>query len=126
MTDTTRRLGPKRIAADIQSFQALSTVKNYQPTRSEASLSHLQQTYQSMQHRRAEETLMEVQLKASRDRARAAEWAFHEAVLAMKQTVLGQFGPDSHEIQSVGYKKKSARRAPKSRSPRPPQQEREF
>jgi hypothetical protein len=57
-----------------------------------------------------EEVMMEANLKATRDMARKAEWAFHEAVLAMKQTVLGQFGPDSDEIQAVGYKRKRDRK----------------
>ncbi len=110
MTDTTRRLAPKRIRQDVQSFHSLSTVANYAPLRDEATEAGLEQRYQAMVESQRQETEAEIQLKASRDRARLAEWEFHEAVLAMKQTVLGQFGPNSDEIQALGYKRKSLRK----------------
>lgn len=50
--------------------------------------------------------------EASSDAARLAEWEFHNAVLAMKEVVKGQFGSDSNEAQSVGLKKKSDRKRP--------------
>lgn len=46
------------------------------------------------------------------DAARLAEWEFHNAVLAMKEVVKGQFGSDSDEAQAVGLKKKSDRKRP--------------
>jgi hypothetical protein len=46
------------------------------------------------------------------DASRAAEWAFHNAVLAMKEVVRGQFGSDSNEARAVGLKKKSDRKRP--------------
>jgi hypothetical protein len=110
MTDTTRRLAPKRIKQDVQSFHSLSTVTNYAPMRDEATKAGLQQRYRAMVESQRQETEAEVQLKAFRDQARQAEWEFHEAVLAMKQSVLGQFGPNSDEIQALGYKRKSLRK----------------
>jgi hypothetical protein len=110
MTDTTRRLAPKRIKQDVQAFQSLNTVSNYAPMRDEATEAGLQQRYQAMLDSQRQETEAEIQLKASRDQARQAEWEFHGAVLAMKQSVLGQFGPNSDEIQSLGYKRKSLRK----------------
>lgn len=107
MTDTTRRLAPKRIEQDVQSFHSLATVANYAPLRGEATEAGLQQRYRAMIESQTQETEAEVQLKASRDHTRQAEWEFHEAVLAMKQSVLGQFGPNSDEIQALGYKRKS-------------------
>ena len=50
--------------------------------------------------------------RAASDAARLAEWEFHNAVLAMKEVVKGQFGSDSNEAQSVGLKKKSDRKRP--------------
>ena len=116
MTDTTRRLAPKRIQQDVRSFQSLSTVANYAPMRDEATEAGLQQRYQAMVESQRQETEAEVQLKASRDRTRQAEWEFHEAVLAMKQSVLGQFGPNSDEIQALGYKRKSLRKRNRRRN----------
>ena len=67
---------------------------------------------------RQKETELTALLKAAADASRQAEWDFHNAVLAMKESIRGQFGPDSDEAQSVGYKKKSEykrrRRTPKA------------
>lgn len=48
--------------------------------------------------------------RAAADAARLAEWEFHNAVIAMKEVVRGQFGSDSNEAQAVGLKKKSDRK----------------
>jgi hypothetical protein len=57
-----------------------------------------------------------VLLKAANDAARQAEWDFHNAVLAMKESVKGQFGPDSDAAQAIGYKKKSEYKRPRRRT----------
>ncbi len=67
-TDTTRRLAPKRIKQDVQSFHSLSTVANYAPLRDEATEAGLQQRYRAMVESQRQETEAEVQLKACRDR----------------------------------------------------------
>ena len=110
MTDTTRRLAPKRIAQDIQALDSLKVIVNYVPMRPEASHQTLQQAYQAMRQSQQDEVVMEARFKATRDRARAAEWEFHNAVLAMKQSVVGQFGPNSDEIQAIGYTRASMRK----------------
>ena len=46
-------------------------------------------------------------LSAHRDATRAAERAFHEAILGAKNQVIAQFGEDSDEVASLGLKKKS-------------------
>ena len=118
MTDTTRRLAPRRIAQDIQALNSLQVIANYAPMRPEASPQTLQQAYQAMQQSQQDEVMMEAALKASRDHARQAEWTFHNAVLAMKQSVLGQFGPNSDEIQAIGYTKSTKRqRSPRRKPP---------
>ncbi|MBD2111898.1 MULTISPECIES: hypothetical protein [Cyanophyceae] len=110
MTDTTRRLAPKRIAQDIQALNSLRAIANYAPMRPEASSQTLQQAYQAMRQSQQDEVVMEATFKATRDRARAAEWEFHNAVLAMKQSVVGQFGPNSDEIQAIGYTRATMRK----------------
>ncbi len=49
----------------------------------------------------------------------AAEWAFHNAVLGVKDQVKAQYGKDSDELQSVGLTKESekARGGPKAKAP---------
>ncbi len=45
--------------------------------------------------------------RAAVDAARLAKWEFHNAVLAMKEVVRGQYGSDSDQAQAIGLKKKS-------------------
>jgi hypothetical protein len=42
----------------------------------------------------------------------AAEWAFHNAILGVKEQVRAQFGPDSNEVQALGLVKKSEKARP--------------
>jgi len=51
-------------------------------------------------------------LKSAADAARLAEWELHNAMLAVKEVVKGQFGSDSDQPQAVGLKKKSERERP--------------
>lgn len=53
--------------------------------------------------------------KNAKDDAKAAEWAFHNFELSVKNQVAAQFGVDSNEYQSLGLKKKSERKAPTSK-----------
>ena len=69
-----------------------------------------------MQAQQEKETEMIALAKAASDNARQAEWEFHNAVMAMKESVRGMFGSDSNEAQAVGYKKKSERKRPRRRT----------
>ena len=80
--------------------------------RSNATPEALQQAYQAMLAQQQIETEKLALYRAASDAARLAEWEFHNAVLAMKEVVKGQFGSDSNEAQSVGLKKKSDRKRP--------------
>ena len=62
------------------------------------------------------ETELLTKAKAATDKARQAEWEFHNAVMAMKEAVRGHFGSDSDEAQAVGYKKKSEHKRPRRRA----------
>ncbi|MEH2022981.1 MAG: hypothetical protein V7K62_05150 [Nostoc sp.] len=57
-------------------------------------------------------TRVQVDANAAADAARLAEWEFHNAVLAMKEVVRGQYGADSDQAQAVGLKKKSEYKRP--------------
>ena len=48
--------------------------------------------------------------------ARKAEQDFHNAVLAMKEAVKGQFGSDGKEAVTIGLKRKSDRKLPTRKS----------
>ncbi len=110
--DTTRRLRPQTISQDIDSFHGLQTVSTYNTTRANASTANLQELYQAMLISQQTETEKLALYRAAADAARLAEWEFHNAVLAMKEAVRGQYGSDSDQAQAVGLKKKSDRKRP--------------
>ena len=55
-------------------------------------------------------------LDSARDNAAAAEWDFHNTMLGVKDQVVAQYGKDSNELQSMGLKKASERKAPKRKA----------
>ncbi|MBD2258438.1 hypothetical protein [Pseudanabaena sp. FACHB-2040] len=116
IVNITRRLPGKVIEADINALNGLGTVTKYIPVRSEATPEALKDVYETMLAKQQKETELTVTLKAAADAVRQAEWDFHNAVLAMKESIKGQFGPDSDAAQAVGYKKKSEYKRRRRRS----------
>ncbi|MEH2329384.1 hypothetical protein [Nostoc sp.] len=110
--DKTRRLPSQSISQDITSLHGLQTVSTYDTTRADASVANLLQAYQDMLTQQQAETEKLTLYRAATDSARLAEWEFHNAVLAMKEVIRGQYGSDSDEAQAVGLKKKSERKRP--------------
>ena len=110
--DKTRRLPSQSISQDITSLHGLQTVSTYDTTRADASVANLLQAYQDMLTQQQAETEKLTLYRAATDAARLAEWEFHNAVLAMKEVIRGQYGSDSDEAQAVGLKKKSERKRP--------------
>jgi hypothetical protein len=110
--DITRRLRPQNISQDITSFHGLQTISTYDTTRTDASATNLQQAYQAMLVQQQAETEKLALYRAAADAARLAEWEFHNAVLAMKEVLRGQYGSDSDQAQAIGLKKKSDRKRP--------------
>ncbi|MEH2160404.1 MAG: hypothetical protein V7K38_05015 [Nostoc sp.] len=110
--NTKNRLRPQLISQDISSLHGLQTVSTYNTTRADASGAKLQELYQAMLISQQTETEKLALYRAAADAARLAEWEFHNAVLAMKEVVRGQYGSDSDQAQAVGLKKKSDRKRP--------------
>jgi hypothetical protein len=115
--DFSRRVSAKTIDADIDAFHGLSFINNYTPVRSEATPEALKAGYEAMLAKQQQETELMAAIKATSDAARLAEVEFHDRVMAMKETVRGQYGPNSDEAQAIGYKKKSEYKRPR-RTPR--------
>jgi hypothetical protein len=115
--DKTRRLPPQTISQDIDSLHGLQTINTYNTSRADASEANLQTAYQAMLTLQQAETEKLALYRAAADAARLAEWEFHNAVLAMKEVVRGQYGSDSNEAQAVGLKKKSERKRPSRKKP---------
>ncbi|MDZ7962703.1 MAG: hypothetical protein RMY34_33365 [Aulosira sp. DedQUE10] len=110
--DQKRRLSPQAINQDITAFHGLQTVSTYITNRTDASAAHLQQAYENMLAQQQAKNEQLTLYHAAADTARLAEWEFHDAVLSMKEVVLGQYGSDSDQAQAVGFKKKSDRKRP--------------
>ncbi len=110
--DTTRRLSRQTITQDTTSLHGLQTINNYTTTRADATEESLQTAYQKMLTLQQVENEKQALSRAATDAARLAEWEFHNAVLAMKEVVRGQYGSDSNQAQAVGLKKKSDRKRP--------------
>ncbi|MDZ8028852.1 MAG: hypothetical protein RMY36_022035 [Nostoc sp. SerVER01] len=110
--NTTRRLRPLLISEDVSSWHGLQTISTYETNRADASGVKLQQAYQAMLAQQQAETEKQTLYRAAADAARLAEWEFHNAVLAMKEVVRGQYGLDSDQAQAVGLKKKSEYKRP--------------
>ncbi|MGC1306411.1 MAG: hypothetical protein WA885_04220 [Phormidesmis sp.] len=111
-----RRVSSRTITTDIAAYHGLSTVTDYVPTRNEATPKNIKSAYDAMLAKQKRETELAAMLKAASDAARQSEVDFHSAVLAMKESIRGQFGPNSDEAQAVGYKKKSEYKRPRRRS----------
>jgi len=112
LQNTSRRLSAQLLDQDIDALNGFNTVQGYSTKRKEATPEALQQAYQTMLTQQQTETEKLALYRAAADAARLAEWEFHNAILAMKEVVRGQFGTDSNEAQSVGLKKKSDRKRP--------------
>jgi hypothetical protein len=110
--DETRRLKPSTIDDDKRAFSALQAMSTYRPINPDYAVDKITIQLNEMETARTIEAQAAAALNAIRDRMIAAEWAFHNAILGVKQQVIAQFGQDANEIQALGLKKKSERKSP--------------
>ena len=108
----TRRNSPQIISDDVDSLDALKGIEGYDPSNTDFTAAKVEAGKDAMDTARTTETQAEAALKAARDAANAAEWAFHNLVLGAKKQIVAQFGDDSNEAQAVGLKKKSEWKLP--------------
>ena len=118
MADETRRLRPSDLQADLDTFAALEGISDYAPSNKDYTVAKIQALKDAMDEADQKETQADAAAKAARDDATAAEWDFHNGIIAAKQQVTAQYGADSNEVQSVGLTKKSERAKP-TRTPAP-------
>ncbi|MGB3296693.1 MAG: hypothetical protein WBA76_00380 [Phormidesmis sp.] len=115
--DFSRRVSARKLTDDIAALHGLNTIIGYTTSRAEATPKGLKLAYDNMLAQQKKETELAATMKSAADAARQAEVEFHSAVLAMKESIRGQFGPNSDEAQAVGYKKKSEyKKRPRRRS----------
>lgn len=116
MADESKRLRPAQIAEDESGFAALQAITGYAPANQEYALAAVTAAHAALQSAQAAETQAEAALAAARDTAVAREWEFHNLMLGVKDQVTAQFGRDSNQVQALGLKKASERRAPQRRT----------
>lgn len=116
MANQNNRLKPSVLEADRASFAALQTVGGYAPANAAFALAKITEAEAAPRSKQAAEAQAEAALAAARDAAVAGEWEFHNLILGAKDQVVAQYGRDSDEVQSVGLKKASERRAPVRRA----------
>lgn len=97
-------------------MNGLNAVTGYQTSRTEATPEALQIAYRTMLAKQQLETEQQVLAREAVEAARQAEHDFHQAVLAMKEAVRGQFGSDGKEAVAIGLKRKSDRKVPTRKS----------
>lgn len=116
MANESRRLTPAVLDADESGFAALQTVVGYAPVNQTYGLASVGAAHVALQSAQAAEAQAAAALAAARDNAVAREWEFHNLMLGVKDQVTAQFGRDSNEVQALGLKKASERRAPQRRA----------
>ena len=115
MANQTRRIRPELLTADESAFAALQTMTGYAPANQAYALPAVTAAQAALRSARAAEAQAEAALAAARDEAVAREWEFHNLLLGVKDQVTAQFGRDSNEVQALGLKKASERKAPQRR-----------
>ncbi len=103
----TKRLRPSVLQADIDGFAALQVIADYNPVNASFGTASVESAKITMETKQTEEVQKQTAAESARDDAVAAEWAFHDFILGVKNQVKAQYGPDSNEYQSLGLKKKS-------------------
>ena len=117
MAKESKRLRPPQITDDEGSFAALQAMAGYAPANQTYTLAAIAAAHEGLRSAWAAETQAEAAYAAARDNAVAKEWEFHNLILGAKDQVTAQFGRDSNEVQAMGLKKSSERRAPQRRRP---------
>ena len=117
MANQTNRIKPAAIEADESGFAALQAMPGYAPANQAYALAAIMAAHASMQSAWTTESQAEAALAAARDNSVAAEWAFHNLMLGVKDQVRAQYGRDSNEVQALSLKKSSERKTPQRRKP---------
>jgi len=108
----TKRLAPAQMQADLDAFTALQGITPYTPANAAYSVDAAGAKLESMEDAQNVELAAQNALAAARDASTAAEWEFHNFMLAVKEQVIAQYGKDSDQVQALGLKKKSEYKAP--------------
>lgn len=113
------RLKPVQLQADLDALTALNGFAVYTPSNTAYAKTAVAAKQTAMKAAQDAEIAAQNALATARDAAAAAEWEFHNTMLAVKEQVIAQFGKNSDQVQALGLKKKSEYKAPRRKAVAP-------
>jgi hypothetical protein len=113
MASSPRRPSRQTLKDDTHSMAGLDNVPTYSTERPEATRENIRETYNKMIELQTLETEQAKTLSQTTSATREAEIAFHKAIVAMREVVKGQYGPNSLEVRHVGLTRTDDRKPPK-------------
>lgn len=119
MANNTKPIKPSILAADRDSLAALASVRGYAPANPAYEADAITALQTDMDNKASASAQADAHAKALRDDYVASQWAFHNGVVGMRDSVGVQFGKNSNEFQSVGRKKTTEYKKP-VRKPKAP------
>jgi hypothetical protein len=115
----TVRNSPAILEQDKDGFTNLQEMKDYSPANQAYTTEKVKAAFEEMEAKQVLEVKALEAMNKARDIANAAEWAFHNIMLGVKNQVSAQYGEDSSELASLGLKKKSEYKKPTGRKKKP-------
>ena len=106
------RVAPAQMQADMDAYTALQGITTYAPANNAYAGTAITAKLDAMKAAQDAESAAQVAMATARDASTAAEWEFHNFMLAVKEQVIAQFGKSSDQVQAMGLKKKSEYKAP--------------
>lgn len=114
-TKSAQRLSLAVREADLAAFTALQNLKDYSPLNPALTLEAINALNETRMAAESREIHARNELAAARDALLTAEYELHTMLLNAKHQVIAQYGPNSDQIQSLGWKKKFKYRRPSNR-----------
>jgi hypothetical protein len=108
----TVRIRPPILQKDLTACTTLQSFVDYIPANPAYTQKTAASMMEAMKNAQTAELNAQNALAAARDAATAAEWEFHNFMLGAKDQVIARFGANSNQMQALGLKKKSERKAP--------------
>ncbi|HEY9151989.1 MAG TPA: hypothetical protein VIN60_03820 [Anaerolineales bacterium] len=96
-----KRDNPSR-STRFQLIVFCQNLSDYKPANPAYGLDKVGAAQSAMQSAQQAEVNAQNALDSARDAANQAEWAFHNAMLGVKEQVVAQYGDDSDALQSLG------------------------
>lgn len=103
----TKRLSPAKINFNKNAIANLKQIRDFKPGKPDYSTGNGEAFLELMTEMQKLASVAEKSLMTARDNVNEAEWKLHNYVLGLKAQIISQYGEDSNELQSLGWKKKS-------------------